>query len=101
MSTLQELMDQRAALERQIAEVQAGERKGAIERVKELMATHGLTIDDLGGGRKKSVGDSARPKVAAKYINKATGETWSGRGLKPKWLSAAIAGGAKAEDFAV
>lgn len=40
-------------------------------------------------------------KVAAKYRNQATGETWSGRGLQPKWLKAAIAGGAKLTDFTV
>ncbi|WP_133703894.1 H-NS family nucleoid-associated regulatory protein [Roseateles toxinivorans] len=40
-------------------------------------------------------------KVAAKYRNKATGEAWSGRGLRPKWLKAAIDGGANLEDFLV
>jgi DNA-binding protein H-NS len=40
-------------------------------------------------------------KVAAKFRNKATGETWSGRGLKPRWLSAAIDAGKKLTDFAV
>ena len=39
--------------------------------------------------------------VAAKYRNKATGETWSGRGLQPKWLKAALAAGRKIDDFAV
>ena len=32
--------------------------------------------------------------------NKATGDTWSGRGLQPKWLKAALAAGRKIEDFA-
>lgn len=40
------------------------------------------------------------PRIAAKYRNSATGETWSGRGLQPKWLKAAIAFGAKLDDFA-
>ena len=40
-------------------------------------------------------------ELAAKYRNQATGETWSGRGLQPKWLKAAIAGGASLNDFAV
>ncbi|MDY0747338.1 ParB/RepB/Spo0J family partition protein [Paucibacter sp. R3-3] len=34
-----------------------------------------------------------------KYRNAATGETWSGRGLQPAWLKAAIAAGARLEDF--
>jgi len=39
--------------------------------------------------------------VAAKYRNAATGDAWTGRGLQPKWLKAALAAGAKLEDFAV
>ena len=31
----------------------------------------------------------------------ATGQAWSGRGLHPKWLKQAIAGGAKITDFLV
>jgi len=40
-------------------------------------------------------------KVAAKYHNTATGDSWSGRGLQPRWLKAALAAGAKVTDFAV
>ncbi len=43
----------------------------------------------------------APSKPPARYRNAATGETWSGRGLQPKWLKAAIAGGAKLDDFVV
>ena len=28
-------------------------------------------------------------------------ETWAGRGLKPRWLTAAIKGGKKLEDFSI
>ena len=34
-----------------------------------------------------------------KYRNTKTGETWSGRGLQPNWLKAALAGGARLDDF--
>jgi DNA-binding protein H-NS len=47
-------------------------------------------------GKAKSGG-----KVAAKYRNASTGETWSGRGLRPNWLKAALAAGRKLEDFAL
>lgn len=99
MASLQELMAQRAALEKQIEETQLRERSDAITKVKSLMADYGLSIADL-SGRAKGV-PKAPSKVAAKYRNKATNETWSGRGLKPKWLQAAINGGAKLDDFAV
>ena len=58
------------------------------------MAEHGLTLADLGasaGKGKAGKSASAGRKVAAKYRNPATGETWSGRGLKPKWMQAALA----------
>ena len=40
-------------------------------------------------------------KVAAKYRDSATGNSWSGRGLQPNWLKAALASGRKLEEFAV
>ncbi|TAK95212.1 MAG: H-NS histone family protein, partial [Aquabacterium sp.] len=36
-----------------------------------------------------------------KYRNAQTGETWTGRGLQPKWVQAAVASGKKLEDFAI
>ena len=36
-----------------------------------------------------------------RYHNAATGETWSGRGLQPAWLKAALAKGKKLSDFDV
>jgi DNA-binding protein H-NS len=99
VATLQELMAQRAALDQQISETKDRERGDAIAKVRSLMSEYGLTPADLSlrGGRAVK----APSKVAAKYRNKATGETWSGRGLQPKWLKAALAGGAKLTDFAV
>lgn len=38
---------------------------------------------------------------AAKYRNSHTGDTWSGRGLKPKWLQAALAAGRTLAEFEV
>ena len=44
----------------------------------------------------------ARGKVAPKYRNPDNpAETWAGRGLKPRWLAAAMKGGKKLEDFAI
>lgn len=39
--------------------------------------------------------------VPIKYRDRETGETWTGRGLMPKWLRARIEAGAKIEDFLV
>ena len=41
-------------------------------------------------------------KVAPKYRNPSnTKETWSGRGLKPRWMTELIKKGKKAEDFLI
>ena len=104
MPSLQDLLAQRAEIEKQIADAQREERTAAIAKVRALMAEHGLTAADLtaraSAPRAASAG-KASGKVAPKYRNAATGETWTGRGLQPKWLKAAIAGGAKLEDFAI
>ncbi|MFM8901583.1 MAG: H-NS family nucleoid-associated regulatory protein [Burkholderiales bacterium] len=102
MSSLQELLDQKAALEKQIEATRREAKADAIARVKALMSEFGLTAADLSGHSPGKGGSAAKgSKVAAKYRNKATGESWSGRGLQPKWLKAALASGRKLEDFAV
>jgi DNA-binding protein H-NS len=40
-------------------------------------------------------------KVAPKYRNPQTGETWAGRGATPRWLQALLRRGRKLEDFAI
>jgi DNA-binding protein H-NS len=62
-----------------------------------------LTRFEAGGSRLKSAfGRGARGKVAPKYRNPENpGETWAGRGLKPRWLTAAIKSGKKLDDFAI
>ncbi len=102
--TLSELLAQKAALEQQIAEVQRAERAQAIAQVKSLIAQYGLTPADIGVARPLPLlapGRGSGRKLAAKYRNPETGETWSGRGLKPKWLAAALADGRSLADFAV
>jgi DNA-binding protein H-NS len=102
MSTLSELLAQKAALEQKILETQRSERADAIAKVRALMSEYGLSLADLGtraaAAPRKTGGGG---KVAAKYRNAVTGDAWSGRGLQPKWLKAELAAGRKLEDFAV
>jgi len=47
-------------------------------------------------------GNGVRGPVAPKYRNPQNpAETWAGRGLRPKWLTAAIKGGKSADDFLI
>ena len=111
MPSLQDLLTQRdqlaqqlAALDRQIEDTRNAERQANIAKAKAMLAEMGLTAADLGAASERpSTAKTAKPrgKVPFKYRNQATGDTWSGRGLQPRWLRTALAGGAKLEDFAV
>ena len=103
MATLNELLAQKAALEKQIMDAQREERASAIAQVKALMSQFGLTLADLGTRSApppppKKVGGG---KVPVKYRDPVTGDSWSGRGLQPKWLKAALAAGRSLSDFAL
>jgi DNA-binding protein H-NS len=63
-----------------------------------------LTRFQGGVGRAKSAfgRGGARGAVAPKYRNPENlAETWAGRGLKPRWLTAAIKTGKKPDDFLI
>jgi DNA-binding protein H-NS len=105
MVTIAELLEQKAALEKQIAEVQREERANAIAQIRSLMQQFNLSPADFanrgGGAAPKASGPPAGGSVAAKYRDPATGKTWSGRGLKPRWLREAIDNGKSPADFAL
>lgn len=98
MATLQELLAQKEEIERQIELTKRQSRADAIAQVRALMAEHGLSLADLSAKARLATSGA---KVAAKYRNTATGATWSGRGLQPNWLKAALAAGSKLQDFAI
>ncbi|MFY7857336.1 MAG: H-NS family nucleoid-associated regulatory protein [Rubrivivax sp.] len=105
-TSLKELLAQRAALEAQIADAQRTERADAIAKIRSLMAEYGLTMADVAGSARASGGrPGPRPggtgKVAPKYRDEATGNTWSGRGLQPRWLREALATGRTIADFEI
>ena len=87
-NSYQELLKQRDALELAIAAARAQELSDAIRKARELVAEFGLSVQDVfpaGRGASK-VGKSAGAKVAPKYRDPATGQTWTGRGKAPKWI---------------
>lgn len=102
MASLSDLLAQKAALEKQIIDAQREEKAAAIAQVKSLMAQYGLTPADINSrapAPRRTAGNGS--KVPAKYRDKTTGESWSGRGLQPKWLKAALAAGRSLSDFSV
>lgn len=72
------------------------ERRAVQNQLAELsgLATSGLRL--------KGIRTSTRGPVAPKYRNPANpAETWAGRGLKPRWLAAALKSGEKLENFRI
>lgn len=110
MADLKQLLAQKAELDRQIEQTQREQRQQAIEQVRELIRQYGLTAADLRDSRpaapaaarkRGGAATGGRAKVPAKFRNAETGESWSGRGLQPRWLKAALAAGRKLDDFRV
>ena len=85
MTTYKDLLKQREALEQQINEARAKEIDSAVAKIKATIADYGLTPDDIFPSGKKSKNPTAS-KVAPKYKNPATNETWTGRGKPPAWI---------------
>src|SRR5215475_6020499 len=83
-----------ATLRKQVDELLL-KRRADIE--SQLGALAALTGERVRRGRGSSLKGI---KVAPKYRDRA-GNTWAGRGAKPRWLVAAIKEGKKLEDFAI
>ena len=84
MSSYKELLAQREQLDKQIKEVVQRDKAEGITKAKIIIEQYDLTASDL-FSRKSGV-RSASGKVAPKYRNPSTGDTWTGRGKAPKWI---------------
>ena len=112
--SLAQVNAQIAKLQQQADALKAKEAKGVIAHIREAIAHYELTAADLGlngaaptqrrvdaktAGKKAAKG---RPKGKAanvvKYSNSA-GDTWSGRGRRPRWFTEALEGGASQESL--
>ena len=80
MSSYKELLKQRQDLEQQINEARTRELADAVAKVRTLIAEYELTADDV-------FPPGTGAKVAPKYRDPATGQTWTGRGKPPKWIA--------------
>ena len=101
MTSLIDIQNQIAQLQKQAEEMRAQEFSATVQEIKAKMAAYGITIADLQSGKSsgKANAKSANP-APAKYRG-PNGETWSGRGLMPRWLAALVAQGQSKESFAV
>src|SRR5215471_11097324 len=69
---------------------------------KRMIESNLAKLTRLGAGSMRGRRAGLRGKVAPKYRNPNNpGETWAGRGLKPRWLTAALKSGKKLEHFSI
>lgn len=94
------------ALQAKAEAIKQAEKPG-VKQLRAVLVKYKLTRTDIdqaiAGSSTGSRTNSLKGKtVKPKYRNPANrSETWTGRGLKPRWMVAAMKGGKKLEDFAI
>ena len=117
MTNLIDIQSQIEKLQKQASEIKAKEFNATVQDILAKMQAFGITVKDLQGakvGRVAKPGRGRPPANGARAVKvkKATtpvapkyrgpnGETWSGRGLTPKWLASLIATGQAKESFLI
>jgi DNA-binding protein H-NS len=86
MTTLKELMAQKAAIEQQINELKKRESGQAIAKIRALVIEYDLKREDVFPPIKSTKEVSKVIRLAPKYRDPVTGKTWAGRGKMPIWL---------------
>jgi DNA-binding protein H-NS len=97
MTTLESLQAKIQRLRAQADALLAKKSSAVIDKIKNLMAEHGLTTADIdahAGGKKRGPKPSTKAAAessasAAKYRDPKTGATWSGHGRAPGWIATA------------
>lgn len=87
MASYKELLQQREQLEKEIQELRKKEMSDAVSQVRALVAEYSLAMEDVFPPARGKRAASAGNKVAPKYRNPETGDTWTGRGKAPKWIA--------------
>lgn len=120
MGNLIDIQSQIEKLQKQASEIKSREFDKTVQEILAKMQAFGITLKDLQPGKKrgakpkskaagaaksasgrvKKSGEKSGAVVAVKFRG-PNGETWSGRGLTPRWLAALVAQGQSKEEFAV
>ena len=123
MSNLIDIQSQIEKLQKQAAEIKRREFEKTVKDILATMQAFGIKLRDLqqatgkprsGRGKPKALSTAKAAKntrarkpagkvgakVAAKYRG-PKGETWSGRGSMPRWLTELLAQGKTRESFAI
>ncbi len=86
MNSYKELLKQNDPLEQQIHEARSRELSDAVARVRSLVAEYEMTAEDVFPPARAARSTGSGAKVAPKYRDPNTGQTWTGRVMAPKWI---------------
>lgn len=116
MSNLIDIQGQIDKLQKQASDIRAREFDKTVREILATMHAFGITAKDLQaasgkGGKVKAGKPAKQPRAKSTKSNSGVsvapkfrgpnGETWSGRGLTPRWLAALEAQGTRREEFAI
>ena len=98
--SLHELHELVANAERVLKERQKEARKGVMAQIRALADEVGLTVTFQEEGPATRASSRKGGKVAAKYRNPDNpAQTWTGRGVKPRWLQSLLDQGRDISEF--
>ena len=105
--TYLQLAQQIEELQHRAAAVKEQEMSEVVERIRLAIKAYGLTVEQLFGVSRTP---NSNPKTPAKRstgkssgagFKDDSGNVWSGRGPRPRWIKAALESGRSLADFAV
>ena len=98
--SLEELHALATRAQKALEDKQKESRKAVIAQIRELADSIGVTVTLTEGDR--PVSSRRGGKVAPKYRNPHNhDQTWTGRGVKPRWMVALINEGRQADEFLI
>lgn len=115
MNNLADIQAQIEKLKTQEKQIKTKDFAKTVQDIREKMKSFGITLKDLQLPKSvkrsalqnssvkkpgKSANRLAGSKVAAKYRG-SEGQSWSGRGLMPRWLKTLVAEGRAKDEFLV
>jgi len=97
----QDLAELIAKASKQLESRHHGKKKEVIAQIKALAASIGVEVE-ITEGRPTKPGSRKGSKVSVKYRDPENPKhQWTGRGMKPRWLSAYLGQGRSLDDFQV
>ena len=99
--TYPELKTEIARLKAEAERVRRLELPGVIDELNQLIERYELTEAMIFGVKHKETWGRPRTVLIPKYFDQTTGNTWTGRGPKPVWVSKSLDAGTLVENLLI